>query len=105
MAQGFLVLGFLSFSSSPSFSFSLVLASANSSSEGSRRITTRRVLSGDQAKSSISCGVLVSRWASPPARLRSQTSVLPSLRADRKARYLPSGLQRGWEDETPSAVR
>src|SRR5229473_42717 len=98
MTQGFLVLGFLSLASG-SFSLSLVLAAANSSSDGSRRITTRRVLSGDHAKSSTSCGVSVRCWASPPERSRSQTCVLPSLRAERKARYLPSGLQRGCEEE------
>src|SRR5882672_11149325 len=105
MTQGFFVLGFLSLTlslSSASLSFtslsftslSLALA-ASSSSEGSRRTTTRRVLSGDHAKSSTSCGVSVTCWASPPDRLSSQICVLPSLRAERKARYLPSGLQRG----------
>src|SRR5690242_13767973 len=101
MTQGFFVLGFLSWSSA---SLSLVLAAANSSSEASRSITTRRVLSGDQAKSSTSWGVSVRRWASPPDRLSSQICVLPSLRAERKARYLPSGLQRGWEEEAPFLV-
>src|SRR5437660_305590 len=62
------------------------------------------VLSGDHSKSSTPWGVSV-RWvASPPRRLRSQTWVLPLFREERKARYLPSGLQRGCEEETPSAV-
>src|SRR4030081_1898657 len=106
MTQGFFVFGFLSLTLSLSsvslssvslslVSLSLALAAASSSSEGSRRTTTRRVLSGDHAKSSTSCGVSVTCWASPPDRLRSQICVLPSLRAERKARYLPSGLQRG----------
>jgi len=68
--QGFLVLGFLSLVSAPfslSLSLALVLAASSSSSEGSRRTTTRRVLSGDHAKSSTSCGVSVRCWASPPS--------------------------------------
>src|SRR5260370_18182350 len=104
MTVGFFMLGFLSLLSVSSFSLSLVLTAASSSSEGSRRIRTRRVLSGDQTKSSTSWGVSVTRWASPPDRLSSHTWVLPSLRAERKARYLPLGLQRGCEEETPSAV-
>src|SRR5712672_1303136 len=63
------------------------------------------VLSGDHSKSSTSCGVSVSFCASPPFLLSSQTCVFPSFRAERNARYLPSGLQRGCDDETSSAVR
>src|SRR5580704_14934097 len=37
-------------------------------------------------------------------RLRSHTCVLPSSRLERKARYFPSGLQRGWDEDTFSAV-
>src|SRR5271156_4643522 len=37
-------------------------------------------------------------------RLSSHTCVFPSLRLERNARYCPSGLQRGCEDETFSAV-
>src|SRR6201998_20148 len=107
MTHGFRVLGLFSLalsalSSSPSLVLSL--NASRSSSEASRRTKTSRLASGDQAKSSTSCGVSVRRCASPPDRLSSQAWVLPSFRADRKARYLPSGLQRGWLDETFSAV-
>ena len=80
------------------------LAASSSSGLASRRTRTSRRLSGDQAKSSTSCGVSVRRSASPPRWLSSQTWVLPSPRAERKAMNLPSGLQRAREEETPSAV-
>src|SRR5262249_41854126 len=80
-------------------------ASSTSSGVGSWRTTTRRLPSGAHSKVSTSWTVSVSFWASPPRRLRSQTWVLPSLRAERKAKYLPSGLQRGWDEETLSAER
>src|SRR5579862_4450719 len=37
-------------------------------------------------------------------RFSSQTCVLPSPRFDRNARYFPSGLHRGWDDDCFSAV-
>src|SRR5262249_56847949 len=86
-----------------SLSLSLTLASSSSSGVGSCRIRTRRLPSGAHSKSSTSCAVSVSFCASPPKRFSSQTWCLPSLRVERKPRYLPSGLQRGWEEETPSA--
>src|SRR5579885_1154630 len=102
MTQGLGVLGFFALSVP---SFSLALAASSSSGEGSRRTKKRRRLSGEQSNSSTSSRVYVSFCASPPSRLRSQTWVLPSSRAERNASHLPSGLQRGWEEETPSAVR
>src|SRR5580692_391917 len=106
MTHGFWVLCFLSCValSSPSLSSSFFLAASSSSVVGSRRIKQRRLLSGDHSKLSASWGVSVNRWASPPTRLSSQIWVLPSWRADRNARYLPSGLHRGLPEETPSAV-
>src|SRR5690349_23414625 len=67
--------------------------------------TTSHWPSGAQAKSSTSCIVSVSFCASPPIRFNSQTWVLPSLRAERNARYLPSGLQRGCDDEDRKSTR
>jgi len=93
MTQGFLALGSCLVRS---LSLVFALAAGYSSSDGSRRITARRVLSGDQCESSTSCGVSARCWASPPERLRSQICVLPSLRAERNE-YLPSG--------TPARVR
>src|ERR1700751_5456318 len=106
MTHGFWVLFFFFCAglSSPSLSSSFFLAASSSSVVGSRRIRQRRLLSGDHSKVSTSWGVSVSRWASPPMRLSSQTWVLPSWRADRNARYLPSGLHRGLPEETPFAV-
>src|SRR5882724_4146231 len=106
MTQGFCVLGFFDFPASDrSGLLSLfVFAAASSSSVGSRSTSARRVESGDQTKSYTSCGVSVSFCASPPSRLSSQTWVLPSSRADRNASHLLSGLQRGWDELTPSAV-
>src|SRR5260370_12287140 len=86
------------------FSLSLSLAASISSGLGSWRIRTRRVLSGDHSKSLTPSATSVSFCASPPRRSRSQTWFLPALRAERKERYLPSGLQRGCEEETPSTV-
>src|SRR5712692_11548942 len=85
--------------------FSLFLTASRSSGLGSRRISTRRLLSGDHSKSSTPWAVSVRRTASPPRRSSSHTCALPPSRADRNERYLPSGLQRTWEEETPSAVR
>src|SRR5450432_2609729 len=79
-------------------------AASNSSGVGSRKTKTSRRLSGAQTKLSTSCGVSVRRWASPPRRLSNHTCVLPSLRSERNASDLPSGLQRGWEEEAPSEV-
>src|SRR5437667_9827956 len=96
--------GVLGFGAAAGLSLSLSLAASKSSGLGSRRMRTRRVLSGDHSKSSTPWGVAV-RWvASPPRRLRSQTWVLPLFGVEKKARYLPSGPQRGCEEETPSAV-
>src|SRR5689334_13155532 len=107
-ALGFFCLRDLSAESAPSAdlagSLSLSRNASSSSGLGSRRTRQRLWLSGDQAKSWASCGVLVRRCASPPLRLSCQIWVLPSSRAERKARYFPSGLQRGWVEETPSAV-
>src|SRR5260370_5377923 len=85
-------------------SLSLSLAASTCSGLGSWRTTTRRVLSGDHSKSLTPWAVSVRRTASPPRRFRSHTWLLPALREERNARYLPSGLQRGCEEETPSAV-
>ena len=93
------VLRFFCFSPA-SLSFSLLLASSNSSGLASRSTNTKRLPSGDHAKSSTSCGVSVSFCASPPRRFSSHTCVFPSLRAERNARYLPSGLQRGCDEDT-----
>src|SRR5579871_1664810 len=92
-----LFLGSVLFSpvSSPASSFVFSLASSTSSGVGSRSTSTNRWLSGDQAKSSTSCTVSVIFCASPPCRLRRYTCFLPSFRPDKKARYFPSGLQRG----------
>src|SRR6266436_2905431 len=86
-------------------SLSLSLAASASSGLGSWRIRTRRVLSGDHSKSLTPCATSVSFCASPPRRSSSHTWFLPALRADVNARYLPSGLQRGCAEESPSAVR
>src|SRR5712692_9299632 len=85
-------------------SLSLSLAASTSSGLGSWRISTRRVLSGDHSKSLTPWAVSVRRNPSPPRRFSSHTWLLPALREERKARYLPSGLQRGCEEEIPSAV-
>ena len=37
-------------------------------------------------------------------RFNNQTWVLPSSRLDRNARNFPSGLQRGWSDDSSSEV-
>ena len=56
----------------------------------------KRLLSGDQAHSAIPPLMSVSFSASPPARSRSQTCPpFAFWRDELKARYLPSGLQRG----------
>src|SRR5260370_10681819 len=85
-------------------SLSLSLAASTSAKLGSWRTTTRRVLSVDQSKSLTPWAVSVGRTASPPSRFRSHTWLLPAFREERNARYLPSGLQRGCEEETLSAV-
>src|SRR5579859_8188232 len=106
MTQGFCVLAFLPLSESAgALVLSLFFAASRSSSVGSRRISASRAESGDQAKSSTPCGVSVSFCASPPRRFNSQTCVLPSSREERNASHLPSGLQRGWLELAPSAVR
>src|SRR5260370_42245210 len=94
--------GFFGFGAA--LSLSLSLAASTSSDLGSWRTTTRRVLSGDHSKSLTPWAVSVRRTASPPSRFRSHTWFLPALREERNARYLPSGLQRGCEEEPPSAV-
>src|SRR5258707_12367274 len=86
-------------------SLSLSLAASTSSDLGSWRTTTRRVLSGDHSKALTPWAVSVRRTASPPSRFRSHTWLLPAFREERNPRYLPSGLQRGGEDETVSPVR
>src|ERR1700730_15677841 len=94
--------GVLGFGAGLSLSFSL--AASASSGLGSWRIKRRRGVSGDHSKSLTPWTVSVRRTASPPRRLSNHTWLLPALREERNARYLPSGLQRGCEEETPSAV-
>src|SRR5690242_15648247 len=101
MTQGFWVFGFSLPAGLPFFS----LAASISAGLGSRRTKTSLLPSGDQAKSSTSWGVSVSRSPSPPQRGNSQTCVLPPSRAERKAMDLPSGLQRACDEDTPAAVR
>src|SRR5215468_12351292 len=96
--HGFCVLGFLSFAPSSLLSLSLDFAASTSSGVGSRKTSTNRLPSGAQSKSCTSCAVLVSFCASPPCRFRTHTCVLPLLRADKNARNLPFGLQRGCDD-------
>src|SRR5262245_61359248 len=79
------------------------------SASGSGSVTTRTSFleSGDQSKSSTPPLSAVIFSASPPVRGRSQTceTSLSSLRLERKARYLPSGLQRGLDSDSLSVVR
>src|SRR5438128_11131758 len=102
MTQGFCVLGFFVLSESAVLSL-FALAASRSSSVGSRSTSARRDESGDQTKSLTSCGVSVSFCASPPILLSSQTWVLPSSRAERKASHLPSGLQHGKSRHLPQS--
>src|SRR5262249_45349080 len=85
-------------------SFSFSAAQAASSGDGSRITSAKRLPSGDHSNECTLWSVLVSFCASPPIRFSSHTCVFPSLRSERNARYLPSGLQRGVDDDTPSAV-
>src|SRR5580704_9117210 len=82
----------------------LCLAASRSSGLASLRSRTILWPSGDQAKSIRYGTRSVSRWASPPWRLRSQTWGLLPWRVEMKARDFPSGLQRGCSEVTPSAV-
>ena len=77
---------------------------STSSESGSPDTSTRRCPPGAHSKSDTPPGSSVTRRASPPVRLSSQTCALdfgpfspPSPpREAMKARYLPSGLKRGW---------
>src|SRR5262245_23962525 len=76
---------------------------------GSGSVTTRTSFfeSGDQSKSSTPPFSEVIFSASPPVRGNSQTweASLSSSRLERKARYLPSGLQRGEDSDSLLVVR
>src|SRR5690242_16194354 len=78
------------------FSGSFLSSSCGSRGSGSLTTSTRRVLSGDHAKSDTPPLTSVSLLASPPTRFINHTwPFLASWREERKARYLLSGLQRG----------
>src|SRR5262245_40705043 len=73
-------------------------------SSGSGSVTTRTSfrLSGDQSKSSTPPFSELTFSASPPVRGSSHTweTSLSSSRLERKARYFPSGLQRGEDSDS-----
>src|SRR5215216_7922560 len=96
ITQGGCVLGFAFTASLSSF--------AASSGEGSWITSESFLASGDHSNDRTPCLTSVSCCASPPCLFKTQTCVLASLRAERKARYLPSGLKRGPEAELPLAV-
>src|SRR6266540_3482192 len=87
-----------------SLSASFLSASLSASlGSGSSTTSTNRLLSGDHAYSDTPPLISVSFTASPPARFSSQICApFDPWRDERKARYFPSGLQRG--DDSDSGV-
>src|ERR1700750_1778507 len=92
-----MTIGGLVFFLPDSLPFSLSLSLSPASGSGSFTTSARRFPSGDQSRCSTPPWHSVTFSASAPPRGSSQTCAVSfsSSRLDRKARYRPSGLQRG----------